>query len=166
MPLLMLAHLHVVLACWGVLYWIGRALDSGGPPSMIMSAFACQATCSPSTRPDSGCFSDGCTCVDTFTPIGRGQRVGLFAGSGVGKSTLLGMLARGGDADVNVVALIGERGREVREFIENSLSQRHCRKPYWSSQLQMSWRWFACGLRIWRPALLKVFGMRGRMFYS
>jgi flagellum-specific ATP synthase len=65
----------------------------------------------------------GIRAIDGFTPLGRGQRVGIFAGSGVGKSTLLGMIAGRSDADINVVALIGERGREVREFIENDLSE-------------------------------------------
>jgi FliI/YscN family ATPase len=55
--------------------------------------------------------------------IGRGQRVGIFAGSGVGKSTLLGMIARQAEADVNVIALLGERGREVRDFLEHSLGE-------------------------------------------
>src|SRR3712207_871903 len=59
--------------------------------------------------------------LDTMTPCGRGQRVGIFAGSGVGKSTLLGMMARGTQADVVVVGLVGERGREVREFLEDDL---------------------------------------------
>ncbi len=63
----------------------------------------------------------GVRVLDTMTTVGRGQRIGLFAGSGVGKSSLLSMIARGSDAQVNVIALIGERGREVREFIEDDL---------------------------------------------
>ncbi len=66
-------------------------------------------------------FSTGVRAIDSCMTFGCGQRMGLFAGSGVGKSTLLGMIARNSDADVNVVALIGERGREVKEFIEDSL---------------------------------------------
>ena len=63
----------------------------------------------------------GVRAVDALLSLGRGQRVGVFAGSGVGKSTLLGQIARGGSADVNVITLVGERGREVREFIEKDL---------------------------------------------
>src|SRR6185437_12530034 len=63
----------------------------------------------------------GVRAIDGFLTLGKGQRVGIFAGSGVGKSTLLGMIARQAKADVNVIALLGERGREVRDFIENSL---------------------------------------------
>jgi FliI/YscN family ATPase len=63
----------------------------------------------------------GVRAIDGCLTFGRGQRVGIFAGSGVGKSTLLGMIARQARADVNVIALLGERGREVREFIEHSL---------------------------------------------
>lgn len=63
----------------------------------------------------------GVRALDTLVPFGRGQRVGIFAGSGVGKSSLLSMIVRGTDADVSVLALIGERGREVREFIEHDL---------------------------------------------
>ncbi len=63
----------------------------------------------------------GVSSIDGFNTIGLGQRVGIFAGSGVGKSTLLGMIARGSSADVNVIALIGERGREVKDFVEDVL---------------------------------------------
>ena len=63
----------------------------------------------------------GVRAMDTLIPVGRGQRMGIFAGSGVGKSSLLSMIARGSEAQVSVIALIGERGREVREFIENDL---------------------------------------------
>lgn len=65
----------------------------------------------------------GVRAIDGLLTIGRGQRVGIFAGSGVGKSTMLGMIARHAQADVNVIALLGERGREVRDFIENSLGE-------------------------------------------
>lgn len=66
-------------------------------------------------------LSLGVRAMDTMVSVGRGQRIGLFAGSGVGKSSLLSMIARGTEAEVSVIALVGERGREVREFIEDDL---------------------------------------------
>ena len=65
----------------------------------------------------------GVKVIDGLLTIGKGQRVGIFAGSGVGKSTLLGMIARNTKADINVIALIGERGREVKEFLEKDLKE-------------------------------------------
>lgn len=76
------------------------------------------------TRP----FETRIKAIDTLIPCGRGQRLGIFAGSGVGKSTLLGMIASRAEADVNVIALIGERGREVREFLEKDLDEAGRRK--------------------------------------
>jgi flagellum-specific ATP synthase len=68
-------------------------------------------------------FASGIKSIDCFVPMGVGQRMGIFAGSGVGKSILLGMIAKGSDADVNVISLVGERGRELREFVESDLGE-------------------------------------------
>ena len=68
-------------------------------------------------------ITTGIRSIDGITPVGKGQRLGVFSGSGIGKSTLIAMIARNTSADVNVIALIGERGREVREFIENDLGE-------------------------------------------
>jgi flagellum-specific ATP synthase len=73
-------------------------------------------------------FQTSIKSIDTLIPCGRGQRLGIFAGSGVGKSTLLGMMASRAEADINVIALIGERGREVREFLEKDLDEAGRRK--------------------------------------
>jgi flagellum-specific ATP synthase len=70
----------------------------------------------------------GVRAIDLMTPLGRGQRLGLFAGPGVGKSTLLGQIAKGTEAAVNVIALVGERGREVRDFIEHTLGEEGMRR--------------------------------------
>lgn len=101
---------------------LGRPLDGGEP---ILTGHRVSLTVPPPhplrrQRIDR-VFQTGIKALDTFTPCGRGQRLGIFAGSGVGKSTLLGMMASRADADVNVIALIGERGREVREFLERDL---------------------------------------------
>ena len=73
-------------------------------------------------------FATGIKAIDSFVPMGTGQRMGIFAGSGVGKSILLGMIARGSDSDVNVISLVGERGRELREFIESDLGEEGMKK--------------------------------------
>ena len=73
-------------------------------------------------------FSTGVRAIDSTLTFGCGQRMGLLAGSGVGKSTLLGMIARNSDADINVIALIGERGREVKEFVEDALGPEGMKK--------------------------------------
>ncbi len=70
----------------------------------------------------------GVRAIDLMTTMGRGQRMGIFAGPGVGKSTLLGSIARGTSADINVIALVGERGREVRDFLEGSLGDEGLRR--------------------------------------
>ena len=75
-------------------------------------------------RPIDEPMATGVRALDGLLTVGRGQRIGIFAGSGVGKSTLLGMIARHAQADVNVIALLGERGREVQDFIQNSLGSK------------------------------------------
>jgi flagellum-specific ATP synthase len=100
----------------------GNAIDGRPQPSLSQrTAFHRQAP-HPCTRPRIDApLSTGIRAIDGMMTCGRGQRVGIFAGSGVGKSVSLGMMARYTDADVIVIALIGERGREVNEFIERDL---------------------------------------------
>lgn len=101
---------------------LGRPLDDGGPIGGLTEVELDLDPPHPMRRARiESPMSLGIRAWDTLIPAGRGQRVGIFAGSGVGKSTLLGMIARNTAADVNVVALIGERGREVREFVEADL---------------------------------------------
>jgi flagellum-specific ATP synthase len=100
----------------------GRALDGGADLASPPFAPLAPPPANPMQRPRiRDVLETGVRVVDGLLPIGRGQRVGIFAGSGVGKSTLLGMLTRHVRSDVNVVALVGERSREVREFIEQHL---------------------------------------------
>jgi flagellum-specific ATP synthase len=103
---------------------LGQPLDDGPPLDRLASVAIDGSPPHPLRRAriDTS-LSLGVRVWDTLMPMGKGQRVGVFAGSGVGKSTLMGMVARGSTADVNVVALIGERGREVREFIEAELGE-------------------------------------------
>ncbi|MEX0322925.1 MAG: FliI/YscN family ATPase [Puniceicoccaceae bacterium] len=102
---------------------MGKPIDEKGKLHYDYNRTIVQAPPNPLKRNTiESFFTTGIRAIDTFSPIGRGQRMGLFAGSGVGKSTLLGMLAQSSEADVNVIALIGERGREVREFVERILN--------------------------------------------
>lgn len=101
---------------------LGRALDGGAPISEGVEIAVYGRPINPLARDSIKVpFATGVRLIDVFTPLGVGQRIGIFAGSGVGKSTLLSMIASYGDADVVVIAMIGERGREVSEFIEHAL---------------------------------------------
>ena len=105
-----------------VLDGLGRPIDGRGP----LAADAHVALDASAPHPLDRARVDtpmalGVRVLDTLVTAGRGQRLGLFAGSGVGKSSLLSMIARGTDAEVSVIALVGERGREVREFLEDDL---------------------------------------------
>ncbi|MCW5757615.1 MAG: FliI/YscN family ATPase [Phycisphaeraceae bacterium] len=101
---------------------MGRPLDGREAPRAYAYAPLDARRLSPMRRePIATPLRTGVRSIDLFTPVGRGQRMGIFAGPGVGKSTLLGQITRQTDADVVVVALLGERGREVREFIEDAL---------------------------------------------
>jgi flagellum-specific ATP synthase len=100
----------------------GQPLDGRPAPSPRTRRPLRGASQNPMERPRiTHPLETGIRAIDSLLTLGRGQRVGIFAGSGVGKSTLLGMIARHVKADVNVIALIGERGREVRDFIEKQL---------------------------------------------
>ncbi|WP_042223770.1 flagellar protein export ATPase FliI [Oceanobacillus manasiensis] len=101
---------------------LGEKLDHSSLPQGLTRYLTDQSPPNPMERPPiSEPIQVGVKAIDSLLTVGKGQRIGIFAGSGVGKSTLLGMIARNSDADINVIALIGERGREVREFIEKDL---------------------------------------------
>ena len=108
---------------------LGRVLDALGRPFDGLGMLPVERSAAQNATPPhplrrqriKAPFVTGVRAIDAFVPFGRGQRLGLFAGSGVGKSTLMGMIARASEADVVVIALVGERGREVREFIEKDL---------------------------------------------
>lgn len=110
---------------------VGRVLDAAGQPIDLRGPLASVSRVpidatplAPLDRPPiDRAMATGVRAIDALLTLGQGQRIGIFAGSGVGKSTLLGMLARGAAADVVVIALIGERGREVREFLERDLGE-------------------------------------------
>ncbi len=110
-------------SCLGrVFSGLGDPMDDQPPiiPDRLMSIYASPPSPLKRTRIKQP-LSVGVKALDGCLTVGKGQRIGIFSGSGVGKSTLLGMVARNTEADINVIALIGERGREVKEFIEESL---------------------------------------------
>lgn len=112
-----------------VLDSLGNPLDGSELPKGLKNYLTEQSPPNPLERPPIREANQvGVKVIDGLLTMGRGQRVGLFAGSGVGKSTLLGMIARNSNADINIIALIGERGREVREFIEHDLGPEGLKK--------------------------------------
>ena len=101
---------------------LGRPIDSGGVIQETLSRPIDPEPLGPMDRARiTEPLLTGVRAIDLMTPVGRGQRMGIFAGPGVGKSTLLAQIARHTNADVNVIALVGERGREVRDFVEQAL---------------------------------------------
>jgi len=112
-----------------VLDGFGQPIDSGGEPEVADSYDLYQPPPNPLDREHiTDPLVTGIRVLDGMLPCGRGQRIGIFGGSGVGKSTLLGAMARQSSADVSVIALIGERNREVRAFLEHELGSEGMRK--------------------------------------
>ncbi|SRR5579875_737524 len=112
-----------------VLDGLGRPIDDGGEIVADRKAPTMAAPPDPLARPRvTEALALGIRAIDGLLTCGKGQRVGIFSGSGVGKSTVLGMIARNTAADVNVIALVGERGKEVRDFIERDLGPQGLRR--------------------------------------
>jgi flagellum-specific ATP synthase len=112
-----------------ILDGLGNPIDGKGPLEYETEYPIYNNPPNPITRPRiKDPFYTGVKVIDALLTLGKGQRVGIFAGSGVGKSTTLGMIARNSIADVNVIALIGERGRELRDFIERDLGEEGMRR--------------------------------------
>ena len=108
---------------------LGQPMDDLGPVESSRYYYVESPKINPLSRPIIEEKLDfGIKAIDGLNTIGKGQRIGIFAGSGVGKSTLLGMIAKNVKADINVIALVGERGREVREFIEKDLGEEGMRR--------------------------------------
>jgi type III secretion system H+-transporting two-sector ATPase len=115
---------------------LGRVLDGLGEPADGRGAVEDSQERAVTARPPDPLrrrrvlkpLSTGVRAIDGLLAVGEGQRVGIYAAAGVGKSTLLGMLARNTEADINVIALVGERGREVRDFIEHDLGEEGLRR--------------------------------------
>lgn len=107
-----------------VLNGLGQPIDGKGPIHASAAYPAAGAAPPPLGRMSiTNPLETGVRAIDGFLTVGKGQRIGIFAGSGVGKSTMMGMIARHAKADISVIALIGERGREVQEFIERDLTK-------------------------------------------
>lgn len=107
-----------------ILDGLGNPMDGKGPLNSNLEYPLHAVPPHPLSRPRiMDKLSVGVRAIDGLLTLGRGQRIGIMAGSGVGKSTLLGMIARNTEADISVIALVGERGREVREFIERDLGE-------------------------------------------
>lgn len=103
---------------------LGHRLDGMSLPSGLTNYATERTPPNPMSRkPIDEPIQVGVKAIDAMLTVGKGQRIGIFAGSGVGKSILLGMIARSSSADINVIALVGERGREVREFVERDLGE-------------------------------------------
>ncbi len=112
-----------------ILDGLGDPMDNKGPINYDETRPIYNDAPAPLDRPlITDQISTGVRAIDSMLTCGRGQRIGIFAGSGVGKSTLLGKIARSSKADVNAIAMIGERGRAVREFIENNLGDEGMKK--------------------------------------
>jgi flagellum-specific ATP synthase len=115
---------------------LGRVIEGTGQPLDFLGPYSGHeyrpldaAAPRPLERvPISEPLGCGIRAIDAFLTCGRGQRVGIFGGSGVGKSTLIGMMARNTNADLTVLGLVGERGREVRDFLENALGEEGCKR--------------------------------------
>lgn len=116
---------------WVSNHYLGRVIDALGKPidggpsipgTSIVPLY--RSPPNPMLRlPIDRQLTSGISIVDTITPIGEGQRIGIFAGAGVGKTTLMGMLCRSSTADINIIALVGERGREVKGFIDREIGK-------------------------------------------
>ena len=112
-----------------VINGLGQPIDGKGPINTLRSYPVSNSPPNPLDRVKiEEPLSLGVKAIDGLLTCGKGQRIGIFAGSGVGKSTLMGMVSRNSTSDINVIGLIGERGREVREFIENDLQEEGLKK--------------------------------------